>query len=84
MVVRYVTPAPVQLELIARVVWKKMIWGGIGFRTNDAASVMLGYSFKENLSVGYSYDFTTSNLNNYSSGSHGFVFRILFNQEEEE
>ena len=83
-VIRYVSPAPVQVELISRVVWKNMVWGGLGFRTNDAATIMLGYTFKENLSIGYSYDFTTSNLNNYSTGSHGFIFRILFNQEEGE
>ena len=83
-IVRYVSPAPIQVELISRVVWKNMVWAGVGYRTNDAASIMLGYTFKENLSIGYSYDFTTSNLNNYSSGSHGFIFRILFNQGSEE
>ena len=76
--VRYVSPAPLQLEFGSKFVWKNMAWAGITYRTGDAASFLVGYTYKENLSFGYSYDFTTSNLNNYSTGTHEFLFSVLF------
>lgn len=76
--VRYVSPAPLQLEFGSKFVWKNTAWAGITYRTGDAASFLVGYTYKENLSFGYSYDFTTSNLNNYSTGTHEFLFSILF------
>ena len=76
--VRYVSPAPLQLEFGSKFVWKNTAWAGITYRTGDAASFLVGYTYKENLSFGYSYDFTTSNLNNYSTGTHEFLFSVLF------
>lgn len=62
----------------------KMIWLGVTYRTVDAIAPQLGYQhqFGKNnvLRVGYSYDITTSELSNYSNGSHeisvGFCFKI--------
>ena len=51
-----------------------MVWLGVSYRTEDAIAPLLGYQFKPNaksmLKIGYSYDVTTSQLKNYSSGSH--------------
>ena len=76
--IKIVSPAPVQLDIMTRVVWKKQLWLGLAYRTMDAASAMLGYLFKQNILIGYSYDFTTSNLRNYSSGTHELMFGVRF------
>ena len=76
--VKYVQAAPVQADLMAKVTYKNQVWMGLAYRTSDAASAMIGYLFRENLVIGYSYDFTTSNLKNYSSGTHELLIGVRF------
>ena len=76
--IKIVTPAPVQLDFMTKITWKNQLWLGLAYRTMDAASAMIGYLFKENILLGYSYDFTTSNLRNYSSGTHELMFGVRF------
>jgi type IX secretion system PorP/SprF family membrane protein len=76
--VKYVQAAPVQADLMTKATYKNQIWLGLAYRTSDAASAMIGYLFRENLLIGYSYDFTTSNLKNYSSGTHELLIGVRF------
>ncbi len=82
LIVKYVQPAPVQADVMLRLTWKKQLWLGGAYRTMDAASLMMGYTHRENLSFGYSYDFTTSNLRNYSSGTHELMLAVRFVKEQ--
>ncbi|MBX2979849.1 MAG: type IX secretion system membrane protein PorP/SprF [Flavobacteriales bacterium] len=63
-----------QVDLNATFLYNNMVWLGVSYRTEDAVAPMIGYQFAPNpksmLKLGYSYDVTTSRLNNYSSGSH--------------
>ena len=81
LLLRYVSPSPIQAELGTKFEWKNAAWAGFNYRTGDAASVLIGYTYKNNLSFGYSFDFTTSNLKNYSTGTHEILFRLLFNNK---
>lgn len=78
LLVKYVFAAPVQVDVMARITYKNQIWIGGAYRTADAASAMIGYLFRENLILGYSYDFTTSNLRNYSTGTHELLLGVRF------
>jgi len=78
LLVKYVYAAPVQVDIMARITYKNQIWIGGAYRTADAASAMIGYLFRENLILGYSYDFTTSNLRNYSTGTHELLLGVRF------
>ncbi len=78
LMLKFVSPAPIQVDLMTRVIWKKQLWLGVAYRTMDAASAMIGYLFKQNILLGYSYDFTTSNLRNYSSGTHELMIGVRF------
>jgi type IX secretion system PorP/SprF family membrane protein len=60
---------PIQFELGARLVYKKDFYAGIGYRYQDALTIMIGTTFN-NFLFGYSYDITTSDLRGFSSGSH--------------
>jgi len=75
---KYVSPITPQLDVNARVIYQQMVWLALGYRTEDAASITAGYVFQKNLSVAYSYDITTSNLKNYSSGTHEIMIGVRF------
>ena len=80
---KYVQPTPAQFDISAKIIYQKKIWIGGSFRTDDAMSVLLGYSLEEKLFFGYSFDFTTTDLKNYSSGTHEVMLGIRFSKKEE-
>lgn len=82
--VKYVKPIPVQLDLMARLIYKDEVWLGASYRTMDAVSIMAGYKYKNYLSIGYAYDITTSNIKNYSSGTHELMLGIRFVRRQKE
>lgn len=77
--VKFVSPTPAQIDIGARVLYKNKMWVGGTYRTKDAMSMMVGYTYRENLTIGYSYDITTSGLKNYSNGSHELMIGLRFN-----
>ncbi len=83
---KYMHPTPLQVDLGLRTIWKKMIWIGASWRSADAIAIMIGYEYEEQISFGYSYDITTSNLRTASSGTHeimiGFKFSKIKGNEE--
>jgi len=76
--VKYVDPVPAKLDLTATLRYKDTVWLGASYRTNDAIAVMLGYWHKRMFQFGYSYDVTTTNLQNYSSGTHEVMLALTF------
>lgn len=56
-------------EITGRVRWRKFLSLGIGYRYDDAVSLVLGAELK-NFYIGYSYDYPTSAISKASSGSH--------------
>ena len=76
--IKYVDPVPAKLDLTATVRYKDMLWLGATYRTQDALSVMLGAWVKQTFQFGYSYDITTTNLKNYSDGTHEVMLAVTF------
>jgi len=77
---KMVNPVPVQFDFGTKLTYKQRFWIGGAYRTKDAISALVGFTF-ENILFGYSYDFTSSNLKNYSSGTHEFMIGLKFIQE---
>jgi type IX secretion system PorP/SprF family membrane protein len=67
--IKAVQNAPLQADISARVHYKDMFWGGASWRIKDAVSIMAGMVY-EGFVFGYSFDFTTNDIRNYSSGTH--------------
>lgn len=62
--------APVQLDLTANFLLMEKLWLGAMFRTSDAYGFIAQWIFDNDLRVGYSIDFSTTNMQNYHSGTH--------------
>ena len=80
---KYVKPTPVQFDISAKAIYQQKFWIGGSYRTDDAMSVLIGYTMQEKLFFGYSYDVTTTDLKNYSSGTHEVMLGIRFATKKE-
>nr|WP_294899004.1 type IX secretion system membrane protein PorP/SprF [uncultured Pedobacter sp.] len=76
---KYVKPTPLSVDLNAKVAFRNKIWIGGTYRKSDAVAAMLGFNISSLLNVGYAYDFTTSELNTVSRGSHEIVIGFTLN-----
>ncbi len=81
--IKYASPAPLQFDLGLRAIYKDKIWLGGAFRYLDAISVLVGYTMMENITFAYSYDFTTTNIRKYSTGTHELMIGIKFHKANE-
>ena len=69
MLVKFIEAGVFQEDINAKVIYKKMFWGGLSYRFGDSVVIMAGVDVK-NLTFGYSYDLTLSDIGKYSNGSH--------------
>ncbi|HLN20247.1 MAG TPA: type IX secretion system membrane protein PorP/SprF [Bacteroidales bacterium] len=60
-----------QANATAMIRYNKKVWGGISYRAGDAIIGMIGLELFNGIRIGYSYDFTTSDLSKGSGGSNG-------------
>ena len=58
--------------------YNKKFWGGVSYRAGDALIGIIGLELFNGLRFGYSYDFTTSELGNNSTGSHEITLGYCF------
>lgn len=57
-------------------------WIGASYRNEDAIVAMLGMNVTEKIRIGYSYDFTTSDIKTYSDGTHEIMLGYCFNKKK--
>jgi type IX secretion system PorP/SprF family membrane protein len=79
---KYANPAPIKIDVGARVIYKEQVWLGGGFRYHDAFTALLGFMYKNYLMIGYSYDFTTTNIKKYSTGTHELMLGLRFSRKQ--
>lgn len=66
----FVKGAPVTVDLTANVLYNEKFELGVAYRFNDSVSLLMNVNVTPNLKIGYSYDYTVSNLSQFDSGSH--------------
>ncbi len=79
---KYANPTPLEIDLGARVIYQEQIWLGIGYRHHDAITALIGFMYKNYLMIGYSYDYTTTNLKKYSSGTHELMLGLRLSRQQ--
>ncbi|MFY0712439.1 type IX secretion system membrane protein PorP/SprF [Seonamhaeicola sp. NFXS20] len=73
---RVVKGAPMALDVTANVLINEKLEAGLGYRLGDAMSALVNFRVTPDLRIGYAYDYTTTNLGDFNSGSHEIF--ILF------
>lgn len=71
--VKYVKGAPLQTDINILFTMIDKFTTGISYRTGDAIMILLKVDVTKNIKIQYSYDYTLSDLTNYSSGNHEFA-----------
>ncbi|WKL48055.1 type IX secretion system membrane protein PorP/SprF [Flavobacterium pectinovorum] len=73
---KYVTGAPLSIDITANVLYNNKFEFGAAYRIDDAISGLVNINVTPSLRVGYAYDYTLSNLGQFNSGTHEIM--LLF------
>ena len=71
-----VSGAPLQADISANFMFFDKLVLGAAYRWDAAVSGMAGFQITDGLFIGYAYDYDTTDLNNYSKGSHEVFLRF--------
>jgi type IX secretion system PorP/SprF family membrane protein len=71
-----VAGAPLSVDMTINTLINDKFEIGFGYRLDDSISGLFNFRVTESIRIGYAYDYTTSNLGRFNSGSHEIF--ILF------
>jgi len=77
--IKEINPVPLTYDINAKISFRDVFWLGGSYRHDDSFGVLAGFNINSIITVGYSYDITTSALNTVSNGTHEIVIGILLN-----
>lgn len=81
LLVKYIPTAPIQADINLNILYKDQFWIGASYRTGDAVSALIEYQTNFRFRIGYSYDFTLSNIRRYSQGTHEIMIGYDFGKD---
>jgi len=70
--------APVSLDVTANFLFNNFFELGAGYRFDDSVAGLVNFYVTPQLRIGYSYDYTLTNLSRYNSGTHEFILLYDF------
>lgn len=68
--------APLAIDLSANALLYDRITFGVAYRLDAAVTAMAGFQANDNIMIGYAYDYETTELSRYNSGSHEIFIRF--------
>ena len=68
--VKYTNGAPVSVDLTGNFLINDKLWLGLAYSVGDAMGGLISLDATDNLKFGYAYEFNTTAINPYTSGSH--------------
>ncbi|AFL80254.1 Bacteroidetes-specific putative membrane protein [Aequorivita sublithincola DSM 14238] len=74
--VKGVMGAPLAVDVSANALIYDRVTFGLAYRLDAAVSGMAGFQVTDNIMIGYGYDYDTTELRNYNSGSHEIFLRF--------
>lgn len=76
--VKHTPNAPIETDFNLNVLLGKLFWIGGSYRTGDSFVALFEIQLGKQLHLGYSYDFTFTDVKNYSAGSHEIMIGYDF------
>jgi type IX secretion system PorP/SprF family membrane protein len=73
---KIVNGAPLQVDVSGNVLLNEKLTLGLAYRWDAAVSGLAGFQVSEGLFIGYGYDYETTKLQKYNSGSHELFLRF--------
>jgi type IX secretion system PorP/SprF family membrane protein len=80
--ISYVQPLPIGVDVNAKIQYQDLLWLGFSYRYNLGFAAMLGVNISSTINLGYSYDYTTTQLNTVSNGTHEIVIGFLWRKNK--
>lgn len=74
--VKAVSGASIIADISANALFNDKLTLGLAWRWDDSISGLAGFQVTKGMFIGYGYDLTTSDLNNYNSGTHEIMLRF--------
>lgn len=71
-----VVGAPLAVDISANALLYDRITFGLAYRFDAAVSALAGFQVSDHIMIGYAYDYDTTELGNYNSGSHEIFLRF--------
>jgi type IX secretion system PorP/SprF family membrane protein len=65
-----VSGAPLEADLGIHMLLKETLWFGASYRTKDSWAAIMQFQINKQLRLGYSYDYTTTELKQFNTGTH--------------
>ncbi|MCU4175553.1 PorP/SprF family type IX secretion system membrane protein [Carboxylicivirga sp. N1Y90] len=75
---KMVSGAPPSTDLAVQGIYKDTYWLGASYRFGDAVAILANMKINSELFIGYSYDFTLSELSTFNKGSHEIVISYSY------
>ena len=75
---RFVTGAPASVDLTATTSFSDKMDIGLSYRISESVSVLGLFKISNWIQLGYAYEMTTSEVKDYSKGSHEVLLRFKF------
>ncbi len=79
---KHVVGAPLSVDLSANFMFYDKLRLGASYRWDDSVSALAGFQITPSLLVGYAYDYTTTELQRFTTGSHEIMIRFELKSEE--
>ena len=74
--VKHVVGAPLSVDLSANFMFYDKFRLGASYRWDDSFSGLVGFQVTPSLLIGYAYDYTTTELQEFTTGSHEVMIRF--------
>lgn len=73
---KIVSGAPITVDASANFLIQEMVTLGVSYRYDDSMSALAGVQVTKNIFAGYSFDYSTTDLNKYNNGTHEFILKF--------